>query len=320
MGGLVVYMIYAIGAASAVLAIEGLWLVSRGLWGAERTVRKRFEIARRADSDEGRPTPAAPPKLAAINQLLAVRLPVLQRALTASRAPFQPVHVLIAGLVLFTGVFLGCRAIGVPAAFALIEAAAAGLGTPAVVLSILVSRRRKRFQEQFPQAVDLIARGLQAGYPVAAAIAVVAKQMPDPVGGEFATVVDEMTYGLDRNEALGNLAQRFPLPEVSMFSASLEVTRETGGNIAEVFLKLGEVVRAKAQLSKKVIAISAEGRLSFWVISGLPFFVGGAVLALRPGYYSDVVSDPMFWPAMSVAPLLLSVGSFVTWRMVNIKI
>lgn len=320
MGGLVVYMIYAVGAASAILAIEGLWLVGRGLWGAERTVRKRFEIARRAGGDEGRPTGPERPKLAAINQLLAARLPILQRALVASRAPFQPVHVLIAGLALFGGVFLGARAIGVPPAFALVEALAAGLGTPPVVLSVLVSRRRKRFQDQFPQAVDLIARGLQAGYPVASAIAVVAKQMPDPVGGEFATVVDEMTYGLDRNEAFGNLAQRFPLPEVSMFCASLEVTRETGGNIAEVFLKLGEVVRAKAQLNKKVVAISAEGRLSFWVISALPFVVAGALLALRPDYYSDVANDPMFWPAMSFAPLLLGVGSFVTWRMVNIKI
>lgn len=320
MGSLVIYMVYAVGLVTAFLLLEGLWLVSRGLWGAERTVRRRLETTRSVAGGEAGPSRSARPQLAAIDQMLAARLPALQRALVASRAPFQASHVLLAGAALFIAVILGARTIGAPPIVALIEAAVLAVGGPTVLLSVLVSRRRRRFTEQFPQAVDLIARGLQAGYPVAAAIAVVAKQMPDPVGAEFATVVEEMTYGLDRNEALANLAKRFPLTEVTMFSASLEVTRETGGNIAEVFLNLSEILRSKAQLTKKVLAVSAEGRLSFWVISGLPFFVAGAVLLLRPGYYSDVVHDHMFWPAMSAAPVLLGVGSLVTWRLVNFKI
>ena len=133
-------------------------------------------------------------------------------------------------------------------------------------------------------------------------------------------VVEEMTYGLDRDEALNNLVQRFPLPELRMFVACLEVTRETGGNLAEVFLKLGEAIRAKDQLRRKVHAISAEGRLTFWVVSALPFIVGGAILLLRPQFFAEVVKDMLFWPMMSYAPVSLVIGSTMIWRMVNFKI
>jgi tight adherence protein B len=189
-----------------------------------------------------------------------------------------------------------------------------------LTIKIMVGHRRKRFLDLLPQAVDLIARSLQAGHPVTTAIAVVGQRMPAPLGPEFRLVVEEMTYGLDREHALANLLTRFPLPELRMFVACLEVTRETGGNLAEVFLKLAEAIRAKDALRRKVYAISAEGRMTFWVVSGLPFAVGGAIMLLRPVFFRDVASDPLFWPMMSFAPVSLAVGSAMVWRMVNFKI
>jgi tight adherence protein B len=105
-----------------------------------------------------------------------------------------------------------------------------------------------------------------------------------------------------------------------MFAASLEVTRETGGNVAEVLLKLGDTMRAEAQLRRKVEAISAEGKMSFWVISALPVMVVGALLLLNPAFYTQVMGDPLFWPMMSGPPILLVTGAVIIWRMIHIRV
>jgi tight adherence protein B len=133
-------------------------------------------------------------------------------------------------------------------------------------------------------------------------------------------VIEEMTYGLSRDAALQNMLQRFPVAELRMFVACLEVTRESGGNLAEVFLKLAEAIRAKQQFRQKVTALSAEGRMSFWVVSGLPFVVGAALMLLRPRYFLDVAGDPLFWPMISGGPVLLLIGATIIWRMVNVKL
>ncbi len=197
---------------------------------------------------------------------------------------------------------------------------AAGLAIPALIVAVMIHRRRKRFLTQMPQTVDLIARSLQAGHPVTTAISVAGRQMPDPIGPELAEVIAEMSFGLDRDEAFRNLLQRFPLAELRLFVASLEVTRETGGNIAEVLLKLSETMRAKAQLRKKVHAISAEGRLTLIVVSALPPLVGFGITVFQPGYYSGVASNPLFWPLMSAPPILVLLGALIIWRMINFKI
>jgi tight adherence protein B len=184
----------------------------------------------------------------------------------------------------------------------------------------MAARRRRQFLEQMPQAVDLIARSLQAGHPVTTAIAVVAKQMPEPIGPEFAKTIAEMRHGLNRDHALRNLLKRFPIAELQMFAASLEVTRETGGNLAEVFLNLADTIRSKAQLRKRVMAISAEGRLTFWVVSALPILVAAAITLLNPTYYKSISSDPLFWPLMSAPPILWGLGTLMLWRMINFRI
>jgi tight adherence protein B len=204
--------------------------------------------------------------------------------------------------------------LAVPAAFW------SGLGGPLLLISFLAKRRRALFLSQMPQTIDLIARSLQAGHPVSTAMAVAAKQMPDPIGPEFGKALGEINYGGERDTALRAMLQRFPLTQLQMFAASLEVTRETGGNVAEVLLKLGDTMRAEAQLRRKVEAISAEGKMSFWVISALPVVVVGALLLLNPGFYTQVMGDPLFWPMMSVPPVLLVAGAVIIWRMIHIRV
>jgi tight adherence protein B len=309
------FALYALAFTAVVLAVEGAGRLVRARFGEERAVSRRLDRIR---SRPVRPDGGgAPDRLTAF---IDARFPSLQRALARAGTPVASGQLAPAVLFGFLLVAGALSAAGAPRVIALPFAFALAVGIPAIVFASAAARRQKRFLNQLPQAVDLMARSLQAGHPVGTAMSVVAQRMPAPLGPEFQTVIDEMTYGLDRNAALENLLQRFPVAELRMFTASLEVTRESGGNLAEVFLKLAESIRAKDHLRRKIVAISAEGRITFFVVTALPFLVGGALLVLRPGLYLDVADDPLFWPMMSCAPLTLAAGAFVIWRMVNIRI
>jgi tight adherence protein B len=317
MANLLTYLVSAAAFIAVVCGVEALWYLVRGRIGEGRAVSVRLARARAAADPQAKSssTPDDP-----LSRFLDLRLPWLRTTLERSRSRVSPLQVVLVSAALLVSLYLLLRSIGVPALLALGPAVLISVAGPPIVLNGLVARRRRRFLDQLPHAVDLIARGLQAGHPVSSAIAVVAKEMADPIGPEFALVIQEMTYGLDRDAALQNLIERFPLAELRMFVASLEVTRESGGNLAEVFLKLAESIRAKSQLRKKIDAISAEGRLSFWVVSALPIVVGGALMLMRPDFYTEVAGDPLFWPMMAVAPIMLTIGATIIWRMVNVKI
>jgi tight adherence protein B len=312
------YILYAAAFIAVVLGVEGLARLVQANIGEERKVAQRLAKSR------AQPTvaqaAAAPAPRDRFSKAIATRFPGLEEALTAADAPFSLLQLLLLAITLFVVVFVLLRLVHAPLLIGVVAGAALAIGAPVATVSGLISRRRRRFLDQMPQAVDLIARSLQAGHPVTSAMTVVGQRMSAPLGPEFRTVVEEMAYGLDRSEAIANMLRRFPLAELRMFAACLEVTRESGGNLAEVFLKLAEAIRAKDNLRQKVFAISAEGRMSFWVVSGLPFVVGGALMLLRPQFFLDVAQDKLFWPMMSYAPVSLAIGAAMIWRMVNLKI
>lgn len=316
MSGMLEYILYAMAFIAVILAVEGAWRLLRANIGEERAVQRRLARARAVVANAS----AQARKTDRLSVFLDARFPRLAQALIRARAPFGAGPLALGAAALFLLVLAGLGAAGAPRPLALIAATVLATALPYLVITGMAKARRKRFLDQLPQAVDLMARSLQAGHPVATAMSVVGQRMPEPLGPEFQIVIDEMTYGLDRDQALDNLVKRFPVTELRMFTASLEVTRESGGNLAEVFLKLADAIRAKEQLRKKVIAISAEGRLTFWVVTALPILVGGALMLLRPGFYLEVADDPLFWPMISFAPATLTVGAVVIWRMVNIRI
>jgi tight adherence protein B len=314
------YLLYGAAFVTVVLAIEGLSHLVRGNVGEERAIARRMAKARSKALAQARVRDGSDSGAEALSRAIGERLPWLDRALTRADAPFNTLHILLLSAVLFACMFMLLWVARAPLFLDFAAAAAVAIGAPSVVLTGMANSRRKRFLDQLPQAVDLIARSLQAGHPVTTAMSVVGQRMSAPLGPEFRLVVEEMTYGLDRDEAMANLLRRFPLSELQMFVACLEVTRESGGNLAEVFLKLAEAIRAKDHLRRKVHAISAEGRLSFWVVSGLPFAVSGFIMLVQPHFYMDVMQDHLFWPMISFAPISLSIGAFMIWRMVNLKI
>jgi len=314
----IAWLFYLAAFIAAVLTVEGVWLLLRSTFG-DRHLNRRLSMIRKTGDAGAALSLIADREGGPLSQRLDARFPAVRDTLWAARLKISSGRMLgvTLGLAVFLMLLFGLLDAPVPVALA--GGALVGVGMPVLFVQFRAGARRKKFLEQFPNAIDLIARSLQAGHPAPVAIGVVAQQMSDPIGTEFGLVVDEMTYGVDRDQALRNLAERFPAPELMMFVASVQVTRETGGNLAEVFLKLSEVIRTKAQLRKKVMAISAEGRMSCLVVSALPVVVGGAILALRPGYYADVASDPLFWPMMICPPMLLLLGVWTIWRMVNFK-
>ena len=195
-----------------------------------------------------------------------------------------------------------------------------GFGVPIAVISVLKNRRMAQFGEQLPDTLDTLVRGLRAGHPVASAMNLVTKEMPDPMGSEFGIVVDEMTYGLELRQALENMAERVRHPDFEYLVVAINIQHETGGNLAEVLSGLAQIIRDRFRMFNKIEALSAEGRMSAWVLSLLPIATLLVLSILAPAYYGRVMNDPIFWPIAGTSLGLLLLGIYMMYRMVNFRV
>jgi tight adherence protein B len=191
------------------------------------------------------------------------------------------------------------------------------------ILLYLVRVRRKRiakFSEQLPDAIEVIVRGVRSGYPFTVALALVAKEMSDPIGTEFGMTSDEISFGSDIGGALDNLVDRVGHEDLLYLTMSLKVQTQTGGNLAEILARLARLLRERAMLRLKVRAISAEGRLSAVFLTAMPFLLFGVITLLRPDYFWGVRNHPAIMPALVIALTLLALGNIVIYRMVHFKV
>lgn len=218
---------------------------------------------------------------------------------------------ILAGLGLWTPV---------PRAAAAIVALAATGGLPLLYLRALKRRRMKLFGEQLPAALDLLVRSLRVGHPLSAALGVVAQELPDPIGSEFGIVVDEVTYGLDLQEAIDNMNERIDLPDLRYMTVAISIQHNSGGNLAEILAGLSKVIRDRFQMFRKVKAVSAEGRLSAVFLSVFPFVLATLLWLINPTYYSQVADDPMFPFLAGMTVVLLVVNIFVMRWLVNFRV
>lgn len=199
-------------------------------------------------------------------------------------------------------------------------AAAAAIGIPVMVVAILAERRRKRMQAQFPVALDIFVRALRSGHPIASAMELLTHEMDDPIGSEFGLVADEVSYGAELTDALNDMAERWDLDDIRMFVVSLSVQNETGGNLAEILDNLSKVIRERAGLYLKVRALSSEGRMTGWLLTGLPIFTFVALFLLNPAFYLEVAGDPIFYIGFPAMLVWYAVGVVAIRKMVNIKV
>jgi tight adherence protein B len=320
MSGVFAYITYAAIFIAVVLAVEGIWLFARSVSPQSREINRRLALIAQKKDPKAALSLVKEREGGPLSHAIAAQAPWIGQMIWMARAKVAPA--MLIGLALgFAAIFVMLFGLtGAPLILALVFGIAAGIGIPFGALAFLASQRKRKFLEQFPSAVDLVARSLQAGHPIPVALGIVAEQAPDPIGTEFGIAIDEMAFGLDRDEALSNMVQRFPLAELHLFVAAIQITRETGGNLAEVFLKLADVIRSKATLRKKVSALTAEGRMSCIILAILPIALFAILNILRPEFYGAVSNDPLFAPMMTGPPILLIMGVFMIWRMVNFKI
>jgi tight adherence protein B len=190
---------------------------------------------------------------------------------------------------------------------------------PFLYLRMKKARRLKKFSEQLPDAIDIIVRSLRAGHPVAAAMSLAAKEMPDPIGSEFGITVDEMTYGLTLPDALAKMAERVDQGDLKFVVVAISIQHGSGGNLAEVLAGISAVIRARFRMKHKIRALSAEGRISAIILSVLPFLVSTAIFVLRGEYYLEHANDPRIYLAVGSGFALMIVGMIVMYRMVRFR-
>lgn len=194
---------------------------------------------------------------------------------------------------------------------------AAGIVLPYFWLSRAVGRRQKKFTNLFPDAIDLIVRGLRAGLPIQESMRTVSREIEAPVGPEFGQISDSLRVGTPLEEALASAADRIPTPEFKFFMVSIAVQRETGGNLGETLANLSDIIRARKQLKLKVKALSSEARASAMIIGCLPLIMFFVLNMVSPGYSTLLIEDPRGQVMGVVGLVMMFTGFFIMNRMAN---
>jgi tight adherence protein B len=184
-----------------------------------------------------------------------------------------------------------------------------GFGGPVMLLKGQVQNRNFRFEEQFPDALELIVRSLRIGQPLNASIKIVADEMPEPIGKEFFLASQEITYGKDLPDAMADMLKRVAVPDLRFFVVAVQIQHESGGNLAEILEGLSKIIRGRSRLTRKMKALTVEGRFSAWFLSLFPVFMIFVMNAINPGYYQKVANFPYFnyLVAATLAMLLMNV-------------
>ncbi len=197
---------------------------------------------------------------------------------------------------------------------------AIGIGLPHFVVSALIRKRIAAFIGQFPEAIELIVRGLKSGLPPAESIATVGLEFPDPIGAEFRRVTDSVKFGQSMDDALDDTAQRIETPELRFFTIALAVQRETGGNLAETLENLSDILRRRRQMKLKIRAMSSEARASAIIIGSLPLIMFCLLYLVGGDYVTVLISDPRGMMMSGVGLGIQAVGAAVMAKMVRFEI
>ena len=314
------YLIWLFVAVSAGLAAEAVYLSCYSAASYRSKINRRLMLSKDSASRE--------------NVLIELRR---ERGLTAS-GDYRLGLIALNRLILQSGTTIGFSQLIIVAVFvglvafaaimvirgSIVEAAVAGLigaiALPYLALRFLRSRRQKKFGAQFPDALDIIVRSLRAGHPVPIAIAMVGREMPDPIGSEFGIVSDEVTYGADLETAMRNLYGRIGSDDLPLFVTAVAIQGATGGNLGEILENLSGVIRQRFKMRRKIRALAAEGRASAMILSALPIGLFIVIQFIAPDFYSSVWDEHLTKVLLVCAGVWMLIGNLIMFKMVNFKI
>ncbi|MDE2595602.1 MAG: type II secretion system F family protein [Sphingomonadales bacterium] len=195
-----------------------------------------------------------------------------------------------------------------------------GFGLPHMVVGHFIKKRSNQFVIKFPDAIELLVRGLRSGLPVTETLGVVAQEVAGPVGVEFKQVTERIRIGRTMEDALQETADRMNMPEFSFFCITLAIQRETGGNLAETLSNLADVLRKRAQMKLKIRAMSSESKASAYIVGALPFIVFGMIYWINPNYLGGFFSDERLIAVGLGGLTWMSIGAFIMAKMVSFEI
>jgi tight adherence protein B len=195
-----------------------------------------------------------------------------------------------------------------------------GVAAPIMFLKTMAGRRSTALGKQLPQALDIIVRSLEAGHPVPTAVALVGREMADPVGSEFGMAADEIAYGATLEQAVNRMSLRCQHPDVDLFAATVRLQERAGGNLTGLLKLNAATVRDRLRMRLKIKAATAEGRASAMILTAAPFVAGGGVSLLAPDFYGSVIHEPMVQMGLAGIGFWMLVGNLVMRKMIDMRI
>jgi tight adherence protein B len=319
------YLFIALGFLAVVLLLEGGYLVWRANQGSEaKRIKKRLQAISAGWNGAS--------NTSLLKQRLLSDSPPLQRLLLR----FPRMHALDrllvqSGLSLMVSQFLSYTLIASLGAMAcaallgwtfpiMLVCGAGGSLLPYLFVLRAKNKRLRLIEQQLPDTIDLMARALKAGHAFPSALQMAATEGVEPAAGEFRLVFDEINFGVSMQHALMNLAVRVPINDLRYFVIAVLIQRESGGNLAELLEKISELIRARLTLLGKIRVLSAEGRLSAWILSCLPFVVALVLNLINPGFMSVLWTDPDGTTIVGTALGMMVIGIFAMSRIIKIRV
>ncbi len=222
------------------------------------------------------------------------------------------------GITVVVGLLLWTQ--GMPLLLGLFVGLFLGAGIPHFAVGFTIKRRVHKFNTKFPDAIELLVRGLRSGLPISETMAVVGNEVDGPVGEEFRSVADKMKIGRTMDVALQETADRLATPEFQFFVISIAIQRETGGNLAETLANLATVLRQRAQMKLKIKAMSSESKASAYIVGSLPFIVFGLIYMINGEYMQTFFIDERLMVAGIGGMIWMAIGAFIMAKMVSFEI
>jgi tight adherence protein B len=200
-----------------------------------------------------------------------------------------------------------------------VVAAAAAAMIPIAVLKVMRARRERKFEEQFPEALDLLSRALRAGHAFTTGLEMVAEELPAPVGPEFRLLYEQQNYGMPLPEALQAFAERLMSLDARFFVTAVLIQRESGGNLSEILENLSQVIRTRFRVKRQTRVISAHGRITGWILVCLPPVVFLVMTVLDAGYRATMFGSPLGIQMLLGALILQVIGTLIIRKIINVE-
>ncbi len=315
-------LIYAVIFAAVLFLIEGIYLVAFGKSvRLESRVNRRLQLLEKGESRESVMDTLRKEREQHNGTLRLPIIGVLSKKAAIANIAFTPTALLGVILLLITIAFLALTfftSAGI--SMRIVISIFMGYGAVYVWLGSKAKKRMELFEEQLPDAVELMVRSLRVGHPFASSVNIVAQEMPDPLGTEFGILVDEANFGAEIADSLRKMTERVDAQDLRFLAVAVAIQAQSGGNLAEILDGLSKVIRSRFKLFRRVNAITAEAKWSGWFLSFFPVMALIAINIMQPSYYDGVIDTPVFIPLAIVVLIFLIVNIIFMHMMVNFKV